>query len=406
MKHLKDHSEDIYKCTRCGLCQSKCPAYEVTKQESVLSRGFFQLLNGILLGHLSFTKNMTKILDKCLVCNACTDFCPSEIQAEEIILSARYEDFKKNGLSWRKKLISFAFNSNLHLKIIGLFCNIYRALGLTASHKILNIPELWMINNLLTEKIQPLQPKQITEKKNLKIFYFAGCINTYINKSAKNSVKIILETNGFDVNIPDFSCCGVPARNFGDFDTFKELAKKNLDLIPDDIDYLLSDCASCSLAFKAYIEALDGEYKEKAEKVFAKALNINEFILKYNLNSVKSKKNKKITYHAPCHLERGLKVIDEPREVLKGISGIEYTEMKDADLCCGAAGSYFITCPEISKKISYKKAENIENTGSDIVCTSCSGCTIGLLQGLSLKNQDIKVYQTVELLAECIIEED
>lgn len=405
MKTLKDHSEEIYKCTRCGLCQSKCPAYEVTKQESVLSRGFFHLLNGILLGHLSFTKNMTKILDKCLACNACTDFCPSEIQAEEIILSARYEDFKKNGLSWRKKLISFVFNSNIHLKIIGLFCNIYKGLGLTASHKILNTPELWMINNLLTEKIQPMQPRQKTEKKNLKIVYYPGCINTYINKSAKNSVKIILESNGFDVNIPDFSCCGVPARNFGDFDTFRQLAKKNLDLIPDDIDYLLSDCASCSLAFKAYTEALDGEYKEKAEKIFAKALNINEFILKYNLNSVKSKQNKKITYHAPCHLERGLKVIDEPREVLKGISGIEYTEMKDPDLCCGAAGSYFITCPEISKKISYKKAENIENTGSEIVCTSCSGCTIGLLQGLSLKNQDIKVYQTVELLAECIIQE-
>ena len=69
--------------------------------------------------------------------------------------------------------------------------------------------------------------------------------------------------------------------------------------------------------------------------------------------------------------------------------------MKDADVCCGAAGTFCISQPEISKLISARKAENIFNTKADIVCTSCAGCKIGLYQGLIEKNSKIPVYHPV-----------
>ena len=74
--------------------------------------------------------------------------------------------------------------------------------------------------------------------------------------------------------------------------------------------------------------------------------------------------------------------------------------MKDSDVCCGAAGTFCISQPEISKAISSEKAQNIINTEADIVCTSCAGCKIGLSQGLIEKNSTIPIYHPVELLAE------
>jgi len=105
-------------------------------------------------------------------------------------------------------------------------------------------------------------------------------------------------------------------------------------------------------------------------------------------------------------LKRFLKVFEEPRKILKQIQGIAFKEMKDADVCCGAAGTFCISQSEISKAISSEKAQNIIATGADIVCTSCAGCKIGLSQGLIEKNSTIPVYHPVELLAELYLKDE
>jgi glycolate oxidase iron-sulfur subunit len=273
--------------------------------------------------------------------------------------------------------------------------NIYRGLKLDKILK--NIPFLWVLNSFVEEKIQYKEPIKI-EKNGIKIIYFAGCVNTYLNKSVLNSVQMLLEKNGFELIIPKFKCCGVPLRNYGDFDGFIELAKANVDLIPEDFDYFLTDCASCGMAFKEYAEILEGEYKNKLDKLLKKSLNINEFIIKFELHKKGKKFDKTITYHDPCHLSRSLKITEEPREILKEISN--FIEMEDSNLCCGAAGSYIISNPKISTEISKRKAKNIKATKAQIVATSCSGCTLGLLNGLSNIDKSVKVYQVAELLAD------
>lgn len=451
-KTLKNYSEDIYKCTKCGLCQAVCPVYKATGKETAVSRGKFTLLNGILTGKLKFDKKIAKNLELCLGCNACFDFCPSGISAEEIITAARHESLQINGSGFIKRFILYNFKSNFRLGLLKFGLSVYRLflpvvssvlLPVIASdrrecdnlsefqHKKL-IPKgldcrvetkisprndnailykffnyISLFHSQLREnvKYKKLKSKKLASK--LRIVYFPGCINNYVNSSIKNATLIVLEKNGFEVIIPkDFKCCGIAARSAGEFEGFSKLAEHNLNQIPEDTDYLITDCASCGSAWEFYPEFTTGKLKEKAEMFVKKSININKFLFEQEIYIPENVAvNKKITYHDPCHLKRFQQVSEEPRNILKQIPGVEFKEMKDADVCCGAAGTFCVSQPEISKAISSEKAQNILDTNADIVCTSCAGCNIGLYQGLIEKGSKIPVYNPVELLAEMYLRE-
>lgn len=392
MKTLKHYSEEIYKCSKCGLCQAVCPVFETTGLESAVSRGKFTLLNGVLNGKIKPDKNFSKYLDLCLGCNACYDFCPSGISAEEILAAAKYYNYQQNGMGFLKQFIILGFNSKFKLFILKMLLEIYK------NTRFINLNNLF--NSQLRENIKYKKLSPVKNNSDIKIVYFPGCVNNYINSSVKNSVLIVLEKNGFKIDIPKFFCCGIPARSAGDMDNFIKLAIENLNKIDVDIDYLLTDCASCSSVWKIYEDALDGKLKEKAGILAQKAVNINKFLMMSDIYLPENAAiNKSVTYHDPCHLNRFQGISKEPRDILKMIPGLKLVEMQEADKCCGSAGTFCINYPDISKDISMKKALNIINTGAEIVSTSCPSCKIGILSGLMQYNRQLPVYQPVELLA-------
>jgi len=456
-KSLKDYAEDIYKCSKCGLCQSVCPVYKATGLETTVSRGKFTLLNGIINGKLKFNKKIAKNLELCLGCKACYDFCPSGISAEEIISAARNESLKINGMGFIKSFILSNFKSNFRLSLLKTCLDIYKALFLPLMFVTLNLfqglsnfclllkckkgqmlkqvqhdnlgslatmdrffaslrmtKKLRMAVNYITlfhsqfrQHIKYRKLKPVKPVSTFNIVYFPGCINNYVNSSIKNAVLIVLEKNGYKVNIPkNFTCCGIAARSSGDFESFSELAENNINQIPEDVDYIITDCASCGSVWEFYTDYVEGKLKEKAEKLAAKTVNINKFLADREIYMPENIQiNKKVTYHDPCHLKRFQNVSEEPRKILKQIQGIDFQEMKDADVCCGAAGTFCISQPEISTVISTEKAQNILNTEADIVCTSCAGCKIGLSQGLIEKKSTMPIYHPVELIAEIYLQE-
>ena len=127
MKELESYKDDIYKCSRCGLCQSVCPVFKATLNECAVSRGKFNILNGIIKGDLSLTKNVKKYLDLCTGCNACTDFCPSQIDAKEIFVSAKFQFYKENKTSFADNVLNSYFTFKFLLNFSRVAFILYRA---------------------------------------------------------------------------------------------------------------------------------------------------------------------------------------------------------------------------------------------------------------------------------------
>jgi Fe-S oxidoreductase len=84
----------------------------------------------------------------------------------------------------------------------------------------------------------------------------------------------------------------------------------------------------------------------------------------------------KVTYHDPCDFSRGLKIIDEPRQILNKL-GVEIIEMKNNkqnSRCCGGGGGILMTDQNLSNDIAKKRIEEAIDTGTEILITACPTC--------------------------------
>jgi len=400
LKKLTDYKEEIHKCSKCRLCQSVCPVYQITGNDCAVSRGKFIMLNGIIKGDLKLNKNVNKYLDMCLKCNACKDFCPSGIDAREIFLTAKAEYFEKSANSKFIKILNsrLLFNSFMNLTKLGL--NSYRFLRfdriLKNFYPILekfSLGKRIILANEFIAKSKKQKAKGIeptfsfwpfafySKRKATsltKVVYFKGCVNEFVNPRVKNAVQNVLAKMGIEVLPVDFQCCGVPFLSGGNAEQFKKQAEFNIQQIPDEFDYFLTDCASCQNAFIEYENYIEDEkLLEKLKKINQKSLNIVDFVIK-NIKSIEFKENTSFTFHKPCHLED----MSFLQEFLTKSKNVEYIEMKDFDKCCGFSGEFRLHNPELSLKISAQKTKNALETKADYILTSCPACVLGLNQGL------------------------
>jgi len=241
----------------------------------------------------------------------------------------------------------------------------------------------------------------------MSVGYFTGCMTEYVFPELGKHIINFLARNGVEVVVPEAQgCCGAPVYlGAGDFDTGRKLADTNAKAFTD-VDYVITDCASCASAIKDYKKFLaDSPQREEAYGKFGdKVKDISEFlvdVLKLPATAYQPAagiKGKKITWHDPCHLNRHLGVKSQPRQIINAIPGVEYVEMPNADRCCGMAGTFSIYYYDLSKKIADKKMESIKATGADIVVTGCPGCQIQLIDNTIRHKMPVKVMHIMELL--------
>jgi Fe-S oxidoreductase/nitrate reductase gamma subunit len=89
----------------------------------------------------------------------------------------------------------------------------------------------------------------------------------------------------------------------------------------------------------------------------------------------------KVTYHDPCYLARHNRVVDEPRELLRAIPGLELVEMADHgfnSLCCGGGGGRMWHEIPGQANLAVRRLEQAAATGAELVVTACPLCLIML----------------------------
>jgi glycolate oxidase iron-sulfur subunit len=171
-------------------------------------------------------------------------------------------------------------------------------------------------------------------------------------------------------------CCGLPHLAHGMGDTFLQLAKANIALF-EDADIVVTDCASCGGALKHLASHFESDplWRDRAAAFSSKVMDLTEYLVSAGYRSPE-KRETTFTFHDPCHLVRGQGIRSQPRRLLESAGTL--LEMKDADTCCGGAGTFYMDHPDAAGQVLERKRENIENTGAEIVVTACPGCLIQL----------------------------
>ena len=413
----KAFEKEIIKCSRCGSCRSICPVSLAENSENTTARSKVRMLEAVLEGELELTPGVQARFDKCLLCKACKANCGSSVATDEIIVGARTALVKRNGLNPFKKAaftgLRYRKLFDLGLRLGAVFQNlIFKDLP-DGRGKVARLPLpaaglnlRRVVPSLAARPLRSRLPglnKARTPVSKGQVAFFTGCTLNYMYPEAGEAVVRILTENGWDVVIPEEQCCcGTPAFTSGDGETGRVLAEQNVRAINAlDCEYVVTACASCGAALQTeYGHLLAGSPLLSAwREVSGKVVDIAQFVVRHCDMDRFGTVPLKITYHDPCHLVRGMKVSAEPRQIFSAVPGLEYVEMKDADRCCGAGGTFSAVYYELSRKINDKKLDNVQATGMEYVVTGCSACRMHIADGLSQRNSPVKVLHTAEVVA-------
>lgn len=412
--------KEIEQCMKCGFCAFVCPVYQEEKVEAGLARGKNELVKRLISGELEINSALADRLYKCTACMSCTASCPAKAPIPRIVVAARadvaeaigmrfpYGFIYRNVLAKRNVMgrllsLSSIFQSRLMPKTNGFLRHMPDFLsGLVKGRQIPSVASKFL-HKQLPEVNKPaggVQPK-------MRVGYFSGCMNEFVLPHLGKKVVEILTRHGVEVVMPKSQgCCGAAVfLGAGDFKTGRKMADANVAAFKD-VDYIVTDCATCSCTLTEYSHFLADtpERKEAYSKFAGKIRHITQFltdVLQLPASAFipsAEVKGKKITWHDPCHLNRHLGVKEQPRRILESLDDVRYIEMPNADRCCGMGGQFNLLNYELSMKIAQKKVESIEATDADIIVTACPGCQLQLTEATNRFGKPRKVMGIMEIL--------
>ncbi len=413
----------FFECVHCGLCLAQCPTYAADGNENDSPRGRIYLMRSLSEGRIRPNETVLGHLDLCLDCRACETACPSGVHYGTIIESVRgeiarqidrgaktvtqrvLEHFMYRVLPYPEKLDRWLSLARLaqttgldgFLRSSGLLDRLPPALA--GMHEMLPA---------LSEPCQPLPAHQTPEDGTIRarVMFFPGCIGESLFGPTNRATMRVLLANGCEVFCPpEQRCCGAIHYHGGFRDEALALARTNIDVFEpfaDRVDVIVTNVAGCGAMLKEYAELLmdDAAYRHRAQRFAAKVRDISEFLTELPLRLPRRSWNVKVTYHEPCHLAHAQQIRSQPRELLKAISGIELVELPESDWCCGAAGTYGLTQPKMSRYLAERKLRNVDKTGAHIVATGNAGCLLQLMRHARRAGRELRFAHPVELLDE------
>jgi len=407
-KTMDSHREDAFKCIRCGLCQTVCPVYAEIYSEPAVARGKVRLIRELIDGNLEVTPRLKEIMDLCLDCKACVANCPAMVPTSELIFAARAYITSKEGLPLPMKGVLQGLSNNSLQEFGRMLMHFYQSSGVQKVIRGSGVVKAISEDLAHKESMMPIvaspgfrsiAPTLVGRKKGgMKVAYFVSCMTHLTGTELGKKVITVLEQHGCEVIIPtDVRCCGTPHLAYGDVEGATALAAHNMAVLNAcGAEAIVTDCATCGSALKNYGKLIP-ESDDFAKKVY----DISEFLVKVTGIKPGTVKNEiVVTYHDPCHLNRGQGEGAAARAVIRAVPGLTYKEMPEFDRCCGGAGSFGINHYELSMGILDRKIANVKSVNPQLVLTSCPACKMQLQHGLQRNSLDIAVKHPIELLAD------
>jgi L-lactate dehydrogenase complex protein LldE len=214
----------------------------------------------------------------------------------------------------------------------------------------------------------------------------------------------LLERLGVQVAFPEEqTCCGQPFFNSGFREQARDLARNWLRTFGGTDGYIVSPSGSCVDMVRHHFPELflpgTPEHRQ-AEEVAVRTFEFTQFLVNVvKVTDVGATFPRKVTYHASCHLLRGLGAREEPKALLRKVRGLELLPLSTEETCCGFGGVFSVVYPEVSKAMMEAKVRSIQESGAEVVVACDAGCLMNIAGGLRQANSPIQALHIIDILA-------
>ena len=455
-------NDDVRHCLRCGKCKPECTTHVpranllYSPRNKILATGLIveaflyeeQTRRGISLHHFD---EMNDVADHCTVCHRCANPCPVDIDFGDVSIRMRkilrdrgrkrfsvgtklamgflnitdptmIKVMRKGLIEWGYRAQSLATNLVAKTKLINKDQRPSSTTGSTpVKEQIIhfvrkplpsNIPARTMRSQLGVEDEKMVSilrdPKKVTEDSDA-VFYFPGCGSERLfSQVGLATLAMLYETGAQTVLPPGYLCCGYPQTSSGDEAKGRKITTDNRVLfhrVANTLNYLdiktvIVSCGTC----------MDQLLKYEFEKIFpgCRLLDIHEYLMEKGMR-LSDVKGVRYMYHDPCHTPMKT---HQPIQVASKLMG---QDVVLSDRCCGEAGTFSVSRPDIATQVRFRKEEELQKgivkvrqiSGEDNVpvkvLTSCPACQQGLSRygpATGLETDYIVVEMAKHLLGE------
>ncbi|MSR32201.1 MAG: 4Fe-4S dicluster domain-containing protein [Gemmataceae bacterium] len=406
-------------CVHCGLCLGSCPTYVETGDENDGPRGRIYLWRAVTDGRLPLTPEVRGHLDSCLECRACETACPSGVKYGEIISSYKHDMTRVlppaptvNPLQrWMLfNLTPFAGRMRLALWPVRLMQKL--GLGWLVRLAGVFLPKSLRLMNEIVPDLEPHYghlPEVLPAKgtRRARVGLLLGCAQDAFMPQANYATVKVLQENGCEVWIPKGQgCCAALHHHAGLDNEAKKFAAANCQAFssglgdgPTKLDAIINNAGGCGPVLKEYGHLLEGTPFALQGKTFGSLVrDVHEFLSDLGPVEPKYPVPLKATYHDACGLSHAQKIRTQPRQLLGLVPGLQLVPLGENEHCCGAAGSYNLTQPEMSQALGERKARNILATKARAIFTANIGCLLQVDRYLREQTPRIWVAHPMEVL--------
>jgi glycolate oxidase iron-sulfur subunit len=382
-----DEAEQILRsCVHCGFCNATCPTYQLLGNELDGPRGRIYLIKQKLEGE-PVTQKTQLHLDRCLTCRNCETTCPSGVTYHALLDIGRAELERRIKRPASERLLREALRRAIpHPAVFDALVKTGRAMRpfLPAALG----PKIPARSGSAKERPAPRHPR--------KMLMLEGCVQPTLSPNTNAAAARVLDRLGISiVNVGNAGCCGATDYHLNAQETGLARARRNINAwwpaIEAGAEAIVQTASGCGAFVKEYGHLLrdDSRYASKAQRVSELARDLVEVLAGEPLDHLQTREAtsevklpnepapRRIAFHCPCTLQHAQKLGGAVESILQQL-GFDLTAVPDGHLCCGSAGTYSITQPELAQRLRNNRLDALESGKPELIVTANIGCQMHL----------------------------